>query len=172
MTESKITFCKIICRGFRVNLSDYFLDLVRTMNEKSLIAIMRYLIYRIVANLAVAQMIQDFKFFVQIQFIIKQHHQLLKTASVHNRISDLYGTKKQFVTVKCYSISVLLPKQSARILISVCVLMAKPCYVLVRIDIWPGNSDKNLIGRVMGNWPLASRQPMPLGRRRFMKQLE
>lgn len=59
------------------------------MDKKSFIAIMGYLIYRVAANLACVQMVQNFQLFVQIQLVVEQQYQILKTACVHNKLSDL-----------------------------------------------------------------------------------
>jgi hypothetical protein len=144
------------------------------MNEKGFISIARYLIYGVVAYLAVAQMVQDFQLFVQIQFIIEQQHQILKTACIHNKISNLYLTEKQVARVCKYIASFWRCDQSIRILNGLCVFIAKLCYVLVRIGVWAWKVDKICMEKlaiVLVDIVSGSRWRSACGRREYGRNL-
>jgi hypothetical protein len=55
-------------------LGHSLLDIVRTMDEKRIIAIARNLIDRITTNFAGIQMVHDIELFVKIQLLIEQQH--------------------------------------------------------------------------------------------------
>jgi hypothetical protein len=59
-------------------------NLIGAMNEIRIIPIAGNLIYRIAANRAFFQVIQDFQFLVEIQLFVKQLNQLFKAACVHS----------------------------------------------------------------------------------------
>jgi hypothetical protein len=63
---------------------DILFHVVWTMDEKGFITIMGYLIYSVAANSTWFHVIQDFQLLVQIQLLVQQLDQLLKTASGHN----------------------------------------------------------------------------------------
>jgi hypothetical protein len=71
-------------KSINPGLSSYvFLHVIRPTNKQRFVPIAGNLVYRIPADFAGMQMIQDFQFFVQLQLLVKQLHQLLKTACAH-----------------------------------------------------------------------------------------
>jgi hypothetical protein len=64
-------------------LGDVLFHIVGPADKKGIVPIAGYLVYRIAANLARVKVIQDFQLLVQVQFVIQQLHQLLKTACAH-----------------------------------------------------------------------------------------
>jgi hypothetical protein len=58
-------------------------NIVWPADEIRIVSIAGYLVYRISANLARVEVIQNFQLLVQVQFLIQQLHQPLKTACAH-----------------------------------------------------------------------------------------
>ena len=83
MAAARTGFSRHFDRARREPLGYMLFDVIGPADEKGIVPVAGYLVYRIATNCARVQMVQNFQFLVHVQFLVQQLHQLLKTACAH-----------------------------------------------------------------------------------------